>query len=124
MRKLSSSVVALGIGLAVFPVTVARAQVGGFGDAARGAGDALKKGAVEGVLGTPVATVVTSPSPTAPTPTHSPTGIASPTDAATPGSTGVASPAAATDGMGKMLMDRAGEKAADEAGKKMAPKLP
>ena len=123
MSKLTS-VVALSIGLAVFPVTAGRAQVGGFGDAARGAGDAVKKGVVDGVLGTPVATVVTSPSPTAPTPTQSPTVVASPTYPASPGSTGVASPAAATDGMGRTLMDRAGERAVDEAGKKMAPKLP
>ncbi len=123
MSKLTS-VVALGIGLAVFPVTAARAQVGGFGDAARGAGDAAKKGVVDSVLGTPVATVVTSPSPTSPTPTQSPTGLASPTYAASPGSTAVASPAAATDGMGRTLMDRAGEKAMGEAGKKMGPKLP
>ena len=133
MSKLTSTI-ALGIGLAVIPVTVARAQVEGFGDAARGASDAVKKGVVEGVevrsgIGTPVATVVTSPtaaaSPTALSPSAdaSPTAAASPTNAASPGSA-AASPAAADDGMGRMLMDQAGKRAVDEAGKKMGPKLP
>ncbi len=118
MSKLTSAI-ALGIGLAVIPVTGARAQVGGFGDAARGAGDAVKKGVVDGVLGTPVATVVTSPTVAA-----SPTAVSPSPAASSPGSAGAASPTAAVDDMGRSLMNRAGEKAMDEAGKKMAPKVP
>ena len=134
MSKLTSAVCAV-VALAVIPVAVARAQLGGFGDAASGATDAVKKQVVEGVevrsgLGTPAATVVTTPtvaaSPTAafPSPTSSPTFAASPTNAASPGAAGAASPAGAEDGMGRMLMDRAGKKAMDEAGKKVGPKLP
>ncbi len=133
MSKLTSAI-ALGIGLAVAPITVARAQVDGFGDATRNASDAVKKGVVEGVevrsgIGTPVATVVRTPtaaaSPTAlsPSAAASPTAALSPTDAASPGSA-VPSPAAADDGMGRMLMDQAGKRGMDEAGKRVGPKLP
>ncbi len=132
MSKLTSAI-ALGIGLAVIPVTAARAQVGGFGDAAKGASDAAKKGVIEGVevrsgLGTPVATVTgptgaASPIVVSPSAAASPTPAAPPTNAASPGSAGAASPAA-EDGMGKVLMDQAGKKARDEAGKRMGPNLP
>jgi hypothetical protein len=123
MSKLTSAII--GIGLAVIPVTVAQAQLGGLGDAAS---DAVKKQVVEGVevkagLGTPVATVVTSPTVAASPTVVSPSPAASPS-ATGPGSVGAASPVAAEDGMGKMLMDQAGKKAMDEAGKKMGPKIP
>jgi hypothetical protein len=120
MSKFTSAVV-FGVGAAVSPAAVALAQMGGLGEAA-------KKGFVEGVLGTPVMSpaAATSPAVASLSPVVSPSPVASPspTLAASPASpTATASPVTA-EGAAGMLMERAGQKAAEEAGKKMAPKLP
>lgn len=117
----NSCTIALAIGLAIVPTAMARAQVGGLGDAAmKGATDAVTKDLAErsGLLPSPSPTAsptFASPATTTPTPSPSPTSTASPAGTATP---------ATVEGMGKMMMDRAGQKAMDEAGKKMVPGVP
>jgi hypothetical protein len=145
MSKLTSAIV-LGIGLAVIPAAVARAQLGGLGDAAKkGATDAVQKKVVDGVAekagvgasgtaagapgtatgapGTVVGTAGVTPAAAASPAAASPAAAASPVPGASPAAAGTASPATAEGGTGKMLMDQAGKKVMDEAGKKMAPKL-
>jgi hypothetical protein len=114
-----TNAIALGIGLAVLPAAVAQAQLRGLGEAAQqGATDAVKKQVVEGIVGTPTPTAIASPSAASPAPTTSPAATpraaaTSPAMAASPAAS--ASPITAQDA-GRMLME--------QAGKKVAPKVP